>query len=73
MLYLLYASGMRVSELVGLTTDQIHFDTGFLHLVGKGNKERVIPLPKNILELLQYYLEEIYRHLLPKKALGAGG
>ncbi len=70
MLYLLYASGMRVSELVGLTTDQIHFDTGFLHLIGKGNKERVIPLPKNILELLKSYLENVHRQLLPEKVVG---
>lgn len=72
MLYLLYASGMRVSELVNLTTDQIHFDTGFIHLIGKGNKERVIPLPKNILELLKQYMEVIYKQLLPEKMLGVG-
>lgn len=64
MLYVLYATGMRVSELVHLTVDQLHFDTGFVHLVGKGNKERVIPLPKNILELLRYYLDHIYHKLL---------
>ncbi len=65
MLYLLYATGVRVSELVNLTFDQIHFDTGFLQLIGKGNKERSIPLPKNILELLRYYREQIYPKLIP--------
>lgn len=72
MLYLLYASGMRVSELVNLTTDQIHFDTGFIHLLGKGNKERVVPLPKNIIELLRQYLETVYKQLLPEKLSGVG-
>ena len=65
MLYLIYASGMRVSELVNLTFDQIHFDTGFIQLTGKGNKERSIPLPKNILELLHYYTDHIHPKLIP--------
>lgn len=67
MLYVLYASGVRVSELVSLTIDQIHFDSGFIHVVGKGKKERVIPLPKSILELLRYYLDHVYQKLLPKQ------
>jgi len=67
MLYLLYATGMRVSELVNLTFDQIHFDTGFINLVGKGNKERAIPVPKNILKMLRNYQEGIYPKLLPKE------
>jgi integrase/recombinase XerD len=66
MLYLLYATGMRVSELVSLTIDQIHFDTGFARVVGKGSKERMIPLPKNILELLRFYVDTVYPKLLPK-------
>jgi integrase/recombinase XerD len=65
MLYLLYATGMRVSELVNLTIDQIQFDIGFIRVVGKGSKERMIPVPKNILELLRYYLDHIYIKLLP--------
>lgn len=72
MLYLLYASGMRVSELVNMTTDQIHFDTGFIQLVGKGHKERVIPLPKNILEMLRQYLEVVYKQLIPEKISNIG-
>ncbi len=67
MLYLLYASGMRVSELVSLTIDQVHFDTGFISLVGKGNKERLVPLPKNVLGLIRYYIDSVYSKLLPKK------
>ena len=69
MLYVLYATGMRVSELVSMTVDQILFDTGFVKILGKGSKERHIPLPRNILELLHYYLDHIYPALLPEKAL----
>jgi len=66
MLYVMYATGIRVSELVHLRIDQIHFDTGFIRIIGKGNKERMIPVPKNVLELLHYYLDHIYHKLLPK-------
>ncbi len=65
MLYLLYATGMRVSELVNLTIDQVRFDTGFVSVVGKGSKERMIPLPKNLLELLRFYLDHVYPKLHP--------
>jgi len=64
MLYLLYASGMRVSELVSLTTDQIEFDTGFVRLSGKGNKERTVPLPRNILALLRHFLDNVHNRLV---------
>lgn len=66
MLSLLYASGMRVSELVNMTIDQIHFDTGFVSIQGKGGKERMVPLPQNILELLRFYLDSVYNKLFPK-------
>ena len=66
MLYVLYASGVRVSELVSLTIDQLHFDTGFIHVAGKGKKERVIPLPKSIFDMLRYYFDHVYPQLLPK-------
>ena len=66
MLYVLYATGMRVSELVSLTAGQIQFDTGFIRLSGKGNKERFVPLPQNILDLLRYYLNQVHSKLLPK-------
>lgn len=66
MLYLLYATGMRVTELMEISHDQIHFDTSFIHVVGKRNKERIIPLPQPLCTLLQYYLDTIYPKLLPK-------
>jgi len=69
MLYLLYATGMRVSELVSLTLGQLQFDTGFVKIMGKGSKERMVPLPRNVLELLRYYLDHVYPNLLPVAAL----
>jgi len=66
MLSLLYASGMRVSELVNMTVDKINFETGFVMIKGKGGKERMVPLPQNVIDLLRFYLKNIYKMLLPK-------
>ncbi|MGB3413572.1 MAG: tyrosine recombinase XerC [Microbacteriaceae bacterium] len=52
----LYASGIRVSELVSLTLDQIDFTTLQLRVIGKGNKERIVPFGKPAAEALQKYL-----------------
>jgi integrase/recombinase XerD len=66
MLFLLYASGMRVSEMVSLSSDQICFDTGFVKISGKGNKDRVVPLPQNVLDLIRYYIDVVIPQLIPK-------
>jgi len=52
----LYATGMRVSEAVNLRSDNVNLDIGFLRCVGKGNKERVIPLGKKAISSLRRYL-----------------
>jgi site-specific recombinase XerD len=57
MLYLLYASGMRVSELTSLTLADIHFDTSFIAVAGKGGKHRLIPLPQSMLKIIQEYID----------------
>ncbi len=59
MLLLLYASGMRISELLGLKFDQIIFTTGFIQIFGKGNKERLVPVPGAVLVALRYYLDQV--------------
>ena len=61
MLYLLYVSGMRISELIHIKIPHIHFDTGFIEVVGKRGRGRLIPLPQPMLELLQDYLKTIHR------------
>ncbi len=57
MVSLLYVSGMRISELVGLKRSDIHFDTGLICVRGKGGKDRMIPLPLSIQELLKDFCE----------------
>lgn len=54
-LEVLYATGMRVSELTELTTDHIYFDAGFVLVFGKGSKERLIPIGGPALEALVAY------------------
>nr|WP_189687889.1 site-specific tyrosine recombinase XerD [Pseudorhodoferax aquiterrae] len=64
MLELLYASGLRVSELVGLKTFQIGLNEGVLRVTGKGNKERLVPFGEVAQEWLERYLEEARPALL---------
>ncbi len=59
MLEVLYSSGLRVSELVELKIANVYFDVGFLRVVGKGNKERLVPIGREALKYLKIYLEEI--------------
>lgn len=58
-LELLYAAGMRVSELVGLKVSDIQLEAGFIKCLGKGNKERMIPIGKHARAMLQVYLTEV--------------
>jgi integrase/recombinase XerD len=57
MLELFYASGLRVSELAGLTLQQVDLENGFLRVFGKGSKERVVPVGTKATEALRIYLE----------------
>ena len=65
MLEILYATGLRVSELVGLQPAMVNRDHGYIRTVGKGNKERIVPLGKTALDFHSRYLEEA-RPLLAK-------
>ena len=58
MLELLYACGLRVSELVSVTSDQVNLIQGVVRLVGKGNKERLVPLGEEAMDWLQRYIDE---------------
>jgi integrase/recombinase XerD len=57
MLELAYASGLRLSELRNLRLEQLHLDAGFINVIGKGNKERVVPVGRKAIEALNRYLE----------------
>jgi integrase/recombinase XerD len=56
-LELAYASGLRLAELRGLRLEQLRLDAGFINVVGKGNKERVVPVGRKASEALQRYLD----------------
>lgn len=56
-LELAYASGLRLAELRGARLEQLHLDAGFVNVIGKGNKERVVPLGRKAIQALQRYLE----------------
>jgi integrase/recombinase XerD len=56
MLETLYATGLRVSELVGLKLAQVSFDMGVVRVLGKGSKERIVPLGEEAIEWLKRYL-----------------
>jgi integrase/recombinase XerD len=64
----LYATGMRVSEAVNLKVDDLNLDVGFLRCIGKGNKERVIPLGKKAITSVSKYLASVRPALLKKRS-----
>ena len=55
-LELAYASGLRLAELRNLRLEQLHLDAGFLNVIGKGNKERVVPVGQKAVEALNRYI-----------------
>lgn len=67
MLELLYATGIRVSELIGLNTSDIHLTMGFVRCIGKGNKERIIPIGRTATNVLELYLQEGRSNFVSKK------
>jgi integrase/recombinase XerD len=67
MLEVLYGSGLRVSELVDLRLNHIYGDVGFLRVIGKGNKERLVPVGRDALKYLRIYTEEVRVHVPVKK------
>jgi integrase/recombinase XerD len=71
MLEVLYASGLRVSELVSLRTFEVNLDAGVLRVMGKGSKERLVPLGEEAVHWLQRYLREARTHLLGRPASDA--
>lgn len=68
MLELLYATGLRVSELISLTISQVNQRQGVVRTFGKGSKERLVPVGETALEWLQQYLVEARPQLLPPGA-----
>jgi integrase/recombinase XerD len=67
MLELLYATGIRVSELISLDLDDAHLTMGFIRVIGKGNKERIIPLGRTSSDAIKDYLDQGRSHFVTNK------
>jgi integrase/recombinase XerD len=68
MLELLYATGIRVSELISMNVDDVHLQLGFIRCMGKGNKERNIPLSSISIRCLTAYIHKDRKKMLKKSA-----
>lgn len=64
MLELLYATGMRVTELVSLKMSQISLQQGVIRVVGKGNKERLVPIGEMAIDAIEHYIKQARNELL---------
>ena len=67
MLEILYSSGLRVSELVSLKLNDVNLEAGFLRIMGKGSKERLVPINSRALDKIKEYIKELRTVLLKKK------
>jgi integrase/recombinase XerD len=67
MIELLYSAGLRVSELCSLAVDDLHPDAGSLRCIGKGNKERLVPVGKSALTVLQLYIQKARPEILGER------
>jgi len=65
-LEILYSCGLRVSELVNLKISQLYFDVGFIRALGKGDKERLIPIGSSAIKYVKIYLKNIRVHITVK-------
>jgi integrase/recombinase XerD len=67
MLEMLYATGLRVSELVNLKFEQISFRQGVVRIIGKGNKERLVPVGEEAMSWLEDYMAQARKSLLGER------
>ena len=68
MLELLYATGLRVTELVSLTMENVSLRQGVVRVIGKGNKERLVPMGENAVDWIEQFLETGRPQLLGEKS-----
>lgn len=68
-LELLYASGMRVSELADLKVENVNFEIGYVRCIGKGQKERIVPIGKKACEAVKKYLEKARGKMVKNTAI----
>jgi len=63
-LEIMYSCGLRVSEVVNLKISQLYLDVGFIRVLGKGDKERLVPIGKSAIKHIKIYLENIRVHII---------
>jgi len=66
MLEILYGCGLRVSELTGLKISNLYLDIDFIKILGKGNKERLVPIGSDAIKFLRLFIDEIRVHITVK-------
>jgi len=66
MLEILYGCGLRVSELTGLKISNLYLDIDFIKILGKGNKERLVPIGSDAIKFLRLFMNEIRIHIAVK-------
>jgi integrase/recombinase XerD len=67
MLELMYSSGLRVSEIISIKVNDLNFEGGFLRVMGKGSKERVVPMNHRAVEKIKRYMQELRPDLLKNR------
>jgi integrase/recombinase XerD len=73
MLELMYATGLRVSEVAGIRINDIDLEAGFLRAIGKGNKERIVPVGRAAIQWVGRYLQQARPALAARRNGNAGG
>jgi integrase/recombinase XerD len=63
----MYSCGLRVSEVVNLKISQLYLDVGFIRVIGKGDKERLVPIGKSAIKYINLYKKNIRVHVAPQK------
>jgi len=63
----LYSCGLRVSELVTLQLSDLFFEEGFVRVLGKGNKQRFVPIHRSTQKFINFYIKDIRNHISTKK------
>lgn len=67
MFEVLYATGLRVTELVTIKVDEVNLDAGFMRVLGKGEKERIVPFGEVAVHYIERYLRDARPHFLKKR------
>jgi integrase/recombinase XerD len=67
MLEVMYSCGLRVSELTGLQISNLYLDVEFIRVIGKGDKERLVPIGAEAIKQIRLYKDHIRRHIVPKR------